>query len=102
MLAHLSRLRLVRGNVRTGELEYQRTLLRWSGPSAAGDELSAPVCAVIEVGCRFVISPSGYLAASDWPAHPMTPTELLDNARKKRGGFILLYDEEAEELEYAE
>jgi hypothetical protein len=110
MLAHLSCARLVHGNIRTG-VEYKPSQLRWSGANAAGDELEAPVCIVIDVGRTFTMSFNGNLYITGKrpgvkrdPAQykTFTPMRLFQCAQRGRYGLRLLYCEWAERLECAE
>ena len=95
MLAHLTRKRFLRGNARTGELEYEDSALRWSGAQADGDEFQSPVEVVIEVGGRFVINSNNKLVrlGQEWE---YTPARLYQCAAAQQFGFVLLYDEKHE------
>lgn len=101
MLAHLTRKRFVRGNARTGELEYEDCQLRWSGEQAQGDEFSAPVEVVIECSKALVINSENKLVRHS-EEYEYTPARLWYFARNEQHGFNLLYDEQLEPAEIVE
>src|SRR4051812_22669648 len=105
MLAHLTRKRLRRGNFRTGVLEYEHTMLRYSGHNAGGDEIEGPVCIVIDVGRDFTMTWDGklYLTGTGKGQYrTFTPTGLVSAARQGWLGMTLLWDEMHDEVQDVE
>lgn len=96
MLAHLTRKRLLRGDFRTGVLEYESRSLYWSGPNAEGDEFQSPICVVIDVGREFTMTFDGKLyltGAGVGQYKTFTPWALYTAAAQGYYGFTLLWDE---------